>query len=510
MKSKLQSGSTAFAYVLSLLLLLAAAVFAAGASAGAGSAGMAFHSAAFLFFFFPVAFLLYHVLPGIRWKNRLLLVVSLVFYAFGQWQGLPLLLLSAFMNYIAGKLIARGAGRKPVLILALTLNLLGLGCFKYMNFFSDILSGLLSRPLPGADLLLPMGISFFTFKGMSYVIDVYRGGQPAKRFSDALLYISFFPQVTAGPITRYPWFAGQLEERTPTPEQTARGLRRFIIGLGKKLLISALTAPIASAAFSLGGELDVRTAWLGAAAYSVQIYFDFSGYSDMAIGLASVFGFSTPENFLYPYIASSITDFWRRWHISLSQWFRDYLYIPLGGGRRGSGRKALNKAVVFLLCGLWHGANWTFLLWGAWHGLFSALESLNVIDCKKLSRSAPGKVLCHGYTLLVVCLGFVIFRAADLSQVMEMFRALFTGFRLTPASTLAICRITPASWCALLSGCILCLPIAPELNAWAETLPAAPGRILRVCSFAGAAALFLLCLMAAAGGSFAPFIYAQF
>ena len=510
MKSKLHSGLTAAAYVLALALLLAAAAFAAGTPAGAGSADLAFHSAAFLFFFFPPAFLLYRILPGIRRKNRLLLIVSLVFYAFGQWQGLPLLLLSALMNYIAGNAVARGVGRKPVLVLTLALNLLGLGCFKYMNFFADILSGLLSRPLPRADLLLPMGISFFTFKGMSYVIDIYRGGPPARRFSDALLYISFFPQVTAGPITRYAWFSGRLEERAASPEQTARGLRRFIIGLGKKLLISALAAPVASAAFSLGGELDVRTAWLGAAAYTVQIYFDFSGYSDMAIGLGAVFGFAAPENFMYPYAASSITDFWRRWHISLSQWFRDYLYIPLGGGRRGSVRKALNKAVVFLLCGLWHGANWTFLLWGAWHGLFSALESLRVIDCKKLARSAPGRVLCHAYTLLVVCLGFVIFRAADLSQAMEMFRALFTGFRLTPASTLAIRRISPASWCALLSGCVLCLPIAPALNARAENLAAVPGRILRICSFAGAAALFLLCLMAAAGGSFEPFIYAQF
>ena len=371
---------------------------------------MAFHSAAFLFFFFPLAFLFYRVIPSLRWRNRLLLLLSLIFYTFGQWQGLPLLLLSAAVNYAAGRFLDGGGrhGRRPVLVLALALDLLGLGCFKYMDFFADILSGALSRPVPRPGLLLPMGISFFTFKGMSYVIDIYRGGRAAGRFSDALLYLSFFPRVTSGPITRFEGFAAQLDQREPSPERTAKGLRRFIIGLGKKLLISGSVAPVVNATFLLGGDLDIRMAWLGAVAYTVQIFFDFSGYSDMAIGLGAVFGFDTMENFNYPYIASSITEFWRRWHISLSLWFRDYLYIPLGGGRR---HKARNKMIVFVLCGLWHGASWTFLLWGAWHALFSALESLRIPRPK--TSGLPGRVLRHIYTLAVVCLGFVIFRAAD-------------------------------------------------------------------------------------------------
>ena len=460
---------------------------------------MALQSAAFLFFLFPLAFALDRLLgrspAGVRGRNVLLLVVSLVFYTFGQWQGLPLLLLSAALNYAAGAALAKRPGKKPVLVLALSADLLLLGVFKYLDFFAGSLG------LPGLGLTVPLGISFFTFKGMSYVIDIYRGSPAAKRFSDALLYLAFFPQVTSGPITRFGGFAAQLEERTVTPERTARGLRRFIAGLGKKLLISGSVAPIANAAFALGGELDVRMAWLGALAYSIQIYFDFSGYSDMAIGLGAVFGFDTPENFRYPYIAASVAEFWRRWHISLSQWFRDYLYIPLGGNRRGAAHKAVNTAIVFLLCGLWHGAAWTFLLWGAWHALFSALESLKVIDCKRWSRTAPGRALCHVYTLLVVCLGFVIFRAADLGEVLDIFRGLFTGFRLTAESTLALSRVSPASWCALAAGAAGSLPIAPKLEGRAAWTAA---------SYVLAAALFLICLMAAAGGSFQPFIYAQF
>ena len=427
---------------------------------------MAFHSAAFLFFFFPAAFLIYLLLPGLRAKNYLLLLLSLLFYAFGQWQGIPVLLASALVNYAAGQLLARKGNRKFILIAALALNLGALGCFKYLDFFAGMFGGLL--PLPG--LLPPMGISFFTFKGISYVVDVYRGGAAAERFSDAFLYFSFFPQVSSGPITRFPGFAAQLRDRTVTPERAAKGLRRFVVGLGKKLLISAMAAPVVNTVFSLGSGLDIRTAWLGAAAYTIQIYFDFSGYSDMAIGLGAVFGFDTPENFDYPYIADSITDFWRRWHISLSLWFRDYLYIPLGGGRCNKFRKALNKAVVFLLCGLWHGANWTFLLWGAWHALLSALESLHVIDCTRWSRSLPGRALCHVYTLAAVCLGFVIFRAADLAQAGEMFRALFTGVQLTQASTLALCRISPAAWAAMAAGCVMSLPVVPMLRARAAGL----------------------------------------
>ncbi|MCI8439527.1 MAG: MBOAT family protein [Oscillospiraceae bacterium] len=325
---------------------------------------MALHAAIFLFFFFPPVFLLHTVLPGRRGKNGLLLAASLIFYAFGQWQGIPILLLSAAVSYGAGALMGRAGTGKPLLVLALALQLGLLGCFKYLNFLVSILNGALALELSGAVLPLPVGISFFTFKAMAYTIDAYRsGGGEKRRFSDVLLYISFFPQITSGPITRFDQFAPQLARRHTSAEQAAKGLRRFIVGMAKKLLIAGPVAAVADSAFALGGALDVRMAWLGATAYMVQLYIDFSGYSDMAIGMAAMFGFETPENFDYPYLAASVTDFWRRWHISLSSWFRDYLYIPLGGNRRGRARAALNKAAVFLLCGVWHGAGWTFLLW---------------------------------------------------------------------------------------------------------------------------------------------------
>lgn len=472
---------------------------------------MAFNAAAFLYFFFPLVFLLYVVMPSIRAKNGLLLASGLVFYTFGQWQGVPLLLFSVLASYAAARLMCRPRAKKAALITALALELGLLGCFKYLDFFTGILNQFLPFQIPAANLPLPIGISFFTFRSMAYVIDAYRDSRNvSRRFGDVFLYISFFPQLTSGPIDRFESFSAQLADRPFLPEQTARGLRRFIIGFGKKMLIAGPVSAIANVAFSLDGGLDIRMAWLGAAAYTIQIYFDFSGYSDMAIGLSAVFGFTAPENFNYPYTANSITDFWRRWHISLSSWFRDYLYIPLGGNRKGKTRQAVNKAVVFLLCGLWHGASGTFLLWGAWHGVFSALESCKAIDCVRLQKTAPGRILSRVYTLLAVSLGFVIFRAADLSQVVGYFRALFTGVSFIPASTLALYRISPAAWIALLAGVIGCFPAAPRLAAQTKLLEDTPRRFVTALSFAGAAALFVLCLLAAAGGGFQPFIYAQF
>lgn len=473
---------------------------------------MAFNSAAFLFFFFPLAFLLYAVLPQGKPRNLFLTAAGLIFYAFGQWQGIPLLFLAALVSYLAGRAVmARPGLRRPALAAALLLELGLLGCFKYLNFFTGLLNRLLPVELPQAELLLPVGISFFTFKAISYVMDVYRDGSRGSRsFLDVFLYISFFPQVTSGPITRFGQFSAQLESRPFDSGRIARGLRRFIVGFSKKMLIAGPVAAVVNSAFALGTGLDVRTAWLGALAYTVQIYFDFSGYSDMAIGLAAVFGFETPENFDYPYTAVSITDFWRRWHISLSSWFKDYLYIPLGGNRRGKARQALNKFLVFLLCGLWHGASGTFVLWGVWHGVFSALESCKVLDCLRWRQSGPGRVLSRVYTLLAVSLGFVIFRAESLPQVLEVFTALFAGFRLTPASTIALLRVSPAAWLALLAGMIGCLPMGPWLREWAGGLRDSARRAVTAVSFVGAAALFVLCLLASAGSGFQPFIYSQF
>ncbi len=308
--------------------------------------------------------------------------------------------------------------------------------------------------------------------------------------------------MVSGPISRFGQFAQGLGTPRTGIEQTAKGFRRFIVGFAKKALSSEMAATVVNTAFALGDGLDVRMAWLGAIAYTLQIYFDFSGYSDMAIGLGMLFGFQTPENFDYPYISASITEFWRRWHLSLSLWFRDYLYIPLGGGRRGTVRKCWNKAVVFLLCGLWHGASWTFVLWGAWHGLLSAVES--ALPMEKFQKNCLGRCLGHAYTLLAVCVGFVMFRAASVAEALTVLRAMFTGFTVSPASTLALQRISPAVWCALGMGILGSLPVGPWLKRRLS------GGWLEFSSFAGAAALFVLCLLASAGSSFQPFIYAQF
>lgn len=465
---------------------------------------LAFNTASFLFFLFPPLFLLYVLVPGRRGKNVFLLAAGLIFYAAGQWQGLPCLLLSAVLSYAAGVLLPRVRAKEALLALVLALELLMLGAFKYLNFLTGILSGLTGLSLPETNLLLPVGISFFTFKAMAYAIDVYRNEYAAaRRFSDVLLYISFLPQATAGPISRFGAFAAQLEERPPlTAARAAGGLRRFTVGFAKKVLIAGLVAPVADSAFSLGAGLDCRMAWLGAAAYTIQIYFDFSGYSDMAIGLGQVLGFHTPENFQYPYISASITEFWRRWHISLSSWFRDYLYIPMGGGRWGTFRKCVNKAVVFLLCGLWHGASWTFVLWGAWHGLLSAVES--ALPLRRWQRRWPARLLGCVYTLAAVCLGFVMFRAATVGQAIAVYRAMFTG-GVSAASALALERVTPAAWCALAAGAVCSTPLGSWIwqklseKTWAAAL-----------SYIAAAGLFVLCLLAMAGSGFSPFIYFQF
>ena len=463
---------------------------------------MALHSAPFLFFFFPLAWLLSLLVSG-RCRNYILIAVSLAFYACGQWQGIPCLLLSAAVSCAAGFFMPSVRQKKALLALSLTFHLALLGLFKYLGFFTDTLNRLFQTELPQAYLLLPLGISFFTFKSMSYLIDVYRDETArARRFSDVLLYISFFPQVTSGPISRFGQFIQGLERPELSARRTAEGLRRFTVGFAKKALLSELVSTVANTTFALGADLDWRMAWLGAIAYTLQIYFDFSGYSDMAIGLGTLFGFDTPENFDYPYVSASITEFWRRWHLSLSFWFRDYLYIPLGGGRRGKARKCLNKAIVFLLCGLWHGASWTFVLWGAWHGLLSALES--ALPMETLQKGQLGRFLGHVYTLLAVCLGFVVFRAGSVGEAITVLRAMFAGFTLIPASTLALERISPAVWCALGAGVLGSLPLGPWLRKRLS------GNSWETASFTGAAALFVLCLLAAAGSAFQPFIYAQF
>lgn len=465
---------------------------------------MGFDSIYFISCFLPVALGLYWLIPGNRGKNAALLLIGLIFYAFGSISALALLLLAAFGNYLLGLLLKKQLCPKGVLIAGVTANLVYLGAFKYLHF---LLSDILGISV-GLGLAAPLGMSFFLFKAISYLVDTYREPQVGtKRFDHFLLYLSFFPQVTAGPITRFDAFSEQLTHRSVSLPMAAAGIRRFLTGMGKKVLLCGTISTVADGVFAMEtGLSDARLAWLGAISYMLQIYLDFSGYSDMAIGLGQAMGFETPENFRYPYTASSVGDFWHRWHISLSTWFKDYLYIPLGGNRRGKGRAALNKIIVFALCGLWHGAAWTFLVWGLWHGLFSALESLGIIPVKKANQSKPGAVLSHIYVLLVVCLGFVMFRAESLMQGFTMIAAMFTGFSFGDAATVTLYRLL--NWEAvtmLVLGAGACLPVKQWLHRYPRIW-----KIAEPLSYGGCLMVFLLCVMKLAAGGFAPFIYGKF
>jgi len=467
---------------------------------------MVFSSAIFLFCFLPVTYIIYRLLPNTYGRNGWLALASLVFYSFGQLEYLDLLLLSVVMNYLFGRLMMAPAGRgkRWPAVLAVVANLLLLGTFKYLDFFAATLNGAfgLSIPLPG--LTLPIGISFFTFQGLSYALDVHRDPDSGTRsFVKLLLYISFFPQLIAGPIIKYHDVALQIDHRELTPELTLSGLRRFIAGFAKKLLLANTAGQVADKVFALtAGAMDLRIAWLGAVCYTLQIYFDFSGYSDMAIGLGRMFGFSFLENFNLPYISKSIKEFWRRWHISLSSWFRDYLYIPLGGNRKGERRTMVNKFIVFFSTGLWHGANWTFVLWGLWHGLFATLEDAGVVP-KRLRQSWLG----HVYTMLVVVLGFTLFRADNLASAGVMFSQMFAGFDITPAHTLTLISLLDARTVFYLVASVLLAFGLPQRAA--EKLPV-PAQAREWTSAAAYALLFALCVLNLSSTSFNPFIYFQF
>jgi alginate O-acetyltransferase complex protein AlgI len=388
-----------------------------------------FSSTIFLFLFLPLALAAYFMAPASA-KNAVLLCASLLFYAWGEgWLVLLLLGSTAFNHVIAG-LIAQQVDRSRAIAflgVGVFLNLALLGYYKYANFLAANF-GLLSEsvgfsPIAMDHISLPIGISFFTFQSISYLIDIHRGAaEPPRKFVDTALYISLFPQLIAGPIVRYHDVAKQLRNRRVTLDLFSDGVRRFIIGLGKKVLIANPLGFTADQIFAIpGDELTWEISWLGILCYTLQIYFDFSGYSDMAIGLGKMFGFRFLENFNYPYIARSIRDFWRRWHISLSNWFRDYLYVPLGGNKAGQGRLYANLVIVFLLCGLWHGASWTFVVWGLYHGFFLVLERLGLDRIiNRLWRP-----LQHLYMLLVVMVGWVFFRSDDFQYAGKYLSAMF-------------------------------------------------------------------------------------
>ena len=476
---------------------------------------MVFSSVIFLCLFLPIVLGGYYLLPKREAKNLWLIAASLLFYAFsGLWYVL-LLLFSVFCNYLAGLFVS---GRKGVLYVAVAVNLGVLGVFKYLTFLVRTVNQLPGVAIAVPSNVLPVGISFFTFQGLSYVIDVYRNERlKSTRFRDVLLYIALFPQLVAGPIVRYEDVADEIKSRRHTLEQLANGLRRFIIGLSKKLMIADVCGSVVTLIYSAkSSALDSRTAWLAAVCYLIQIYFDFSGYSDMAIGLGLCFGFHFKENFNYPYISASIQEFWRRWHISLSTWFREYLYIPLGGNRKGKAKTYRNKLMVFFCTGLWHGANWTFIIWGLWHGFFIVAEDA----AKKLfglgkhgknRRNPVETVLKHLYTLLVVLIGFVIFRADNMGQAFSMIGAMFSGIRASAQTGLLLAQcLTPLTMFALLFGLVGSTPVLPMVCRKAEQQTGSVYVCLRVLSYVGALILLLVDILHLSAASYVPFIYFQF
>ena len=493
---------------------------------------MVFSSLVFICIFLPCVWLLQLVLPSVRGKNTVLLIASILFYAYGEPVYVFLLLASALMNWILALLTDRGRNLpvtdepaqarmmehgsrhsgKAFLICAVLLNIGLLVVFKYAGFLTQTANALLHLNLPVPQIPLPIGISFYTFQALSYVIDVYRGVcAPQRNFFDLLLYISFFPQLIAGPIVKYRDIETELRERKITAEASAAGIRRFICGLGKKVLIANSCGVIADTLFGAAPELIwMPSAWLAAAAYLLQIYFDFSGYSDMAIGMGRMFGFHFRENFRYPYAARSVTDFWHRWHISLSAWFRDYLYIPLGGNRKGRARCVLNKFVVFLTCGIWHGANLTFLFWGFYHGLLLMAESLvsgkGRGSGKADGAGAPAAIrhaLGHVYTILAVLTGFVFFRADTLKQGFDMAGKMFTAFRMPSAGARVLLWsvLTPAGITAMIAGAAACLPLRCLVSGRKWYSAAASAASLPVLA---------ACILSLAGGTYNPFIYFRF
>lgn len=483
---------------------------------------MVFSSPVFLLVFLPATLFFTLILPR-RFQNIMLLIASLFFYAWGGVSFSLIIVSSITINYIVGRQIAKREGKKGAknaLILGLVLNLLLLGIFKYANFIIDNLNVVFDwihlEPVKMNSIYLPIGISFFTFQAISYIVDVYKKKTPAqKNLIDLALYISLFPQLIAGPIVRYHDIAKQLRNRIPGIKKFASGVERFILGLAKKVLIANTFALVADKIFALEiAEMSTSMAWLGAVAYTFQIYFDFSGYSDMAIGLGRMFGFEILENFNFPYISKSIREFWRRWHISLSNWFRDYLYIPLGGNRKTQGRVFLNLLIVFFLTGFWHGAAWNFVIWGLFHGLFLVIERVGFE--KILKRLwAP---LQHVYVLLIVVFGWVVFRAENIQYGFGYIKAML-GIETQPSEWTLIeeylnNEVYLALIIAILGSTTIFVLIQKRFQKLQTHLNHVVNLILNnifsVLSIAGLIAILIMSLSYLASSTYNPFIYYRF
>ena len=463
---------------------------------------MLFSGIPFLFYFLPCVLLVYFIVPQ-KGRNAVLLAASLFFYGWGEPKFLLFMVFSIVQGYVFARLIGRGRRKKLFLTLSLVLSFALLGYCKYADFFIENFNAVTGLSLPLLKIALPIGISFYTFQIASYEIDVYRGDVAAQHnFIDFAAYVAMFPQLIAGPIVRYRDIAPQLKERTHSLEAAASGASRFAVGLGKKVLVANVLAQLVSA-YKASAEQTALYAWLYTIAFTLQIYFDFSGYSDMAIGLGRIFGFSFPENFRYPYIAKSITEFWRRWHMSLGTWFRDYLYIPLGGSRCSRIRHIFNILVVWMATGFWHGAAWNFVFWGLFYAVLLMAEKFFLLPALK-----KGRVLPHVYVLLAVTLGFVLFDAASLKDALHQLGTLFGAGTASGLGTEALYMLR--SYGVVLALAVLGATPLPAM-LWKKVQEAKSlAPVLTVAEPLCTFALLALCTAFLVDGSFNPFLYFRF
>lgn len=466
---------------------------------------MVFSSAIFIFLFLPLVLLCYFLSPK-KLKNYVLLFFSLVFYIFGGPKFLLVLLAVVLIDYVGAILIHKTNKKKLFLILTITCNILVLVYFKYTGFFLENVNSIFGLKITIPKIVLPIGISFYTFQAMSYVIDVYRNKvKLQKNFLTLLLYVSLFPQLVAGPIVRYETIEDELNNRKETFNDVSEGIKRFILGLAKKVIIANQMGLLADTIFGLN-ELSTPVAILGGIAYMFQIYFDFSAYSDMAIGLGRIFGFKFLENFNFPYISKSITEFWRRWHISLSTWFRDYIYIPLGGNRKGIKRQIINMLIVWLLTGFWHGAEWNFVLWGLYYFIFLVLEKFVL---NKFLDKLPN-VLKHVYAIVVIYFGWILFRCDSMELLKHYFNALFS-FNFSAMSFNEILIYLESYYVYFILAIIFSTPVYYKL---VEKISSVKNKklklVLDIIHYLGLIVIFIITIMFLAYSSYNPFIYFRF
>lgn len=472
---------------------------------------MLFSSITFLYYFLPAVLFFYYVVFRNKraLQNIFLLIASLFFYAWGEPRFVFIMCASIVINWFLGLLISKNREKsglcKLIVVIDVICNLGLLFVFKYLTFIGNAISGLVPGGLQVPDIALPIGISFFTFQALSYVIDVYRQkGEAQTNILYVGLYISFFPQLIAGPIVRYETVADEIQNRKETSDDFFDGFARFVVGLAKKVLLSNGLGLLADQAFTAvenGTNISVMFSWLGAIAYAMQIYFDFSGYSDMAIGLGRMFGFHFLENFNYPYMSSSISEFWRRWHISMGTWFRDYLYFPLGGSRVGKYRNILNLFIVWSLTGIWHGANYTFIIWGFMYFVLLAIEKRTGFDKKRMKYCPWIKNI---YTLFFVLLGWVFFRSASVSDAIVYISSMF-GLNANPFADGMFYGWFLQNWILLAIGAVLCTPIIKKISE-----KYSGSAILGYMAAAGLFFLFVISVASLVSSSYNPFIYFNF